>query len=230
MTGASRFGSIGTRDEAKEFGLHLCAMKIICIGRNYAQHAVELGNAIPEEPLFFLKPDSAVHLNKHPFYLPDWSNDIHYEVEVIVRINRLGKAIAPQFASKYYEEVGLGIDFTARDVQEACKAKGHPWERAKAFDHSAVVSQRWFPVTDFPAGIQGLAFQLKRNGEVVQNGNTRDMLFPVDDLIAHVSRYMTLKVGDLLYTGTPAGVGRVEPGDELEGFLEGESCFRVAVK
>lgn len=205
-------------------------MKIICIGRNYALHAAELGNAVPAEPLFFLKPDSAIHLHKHPFYLPDWSDDIHYEVEVVVRINRLGKAIEPRFAHKYYDEVGLGIDFTARDVQAECKAKGHPWERAKAFDHSAVVSQQFFPLADFTQGIQGLAFTLERNGEVVQTGDTRDMLFPVDDLIAYVSRYMTLKVGDLLFTGTPAGVGRVEPGDVLEGFLEGGSCFRVPVK
>lgn len=205
-------------------------MKIICIGRNYAEHAVELGNAVPEEPLFFLKPDSAVHLHKHPLYLPDWSEDIHYEVEVVVRIDRLGKSIEPRFAAKYYSEVGVGIDFTARDVQAECKAKGHPWERAKAFDHSAVVPQRWFPLTAFSQGIQGLAFELHKNGEVVQTGNTRNMLFPVDELIAHVSRYMTLKVGDLLFTGTPAGVGRVVPGDLLEGFLEGEPCFRVAIK
>lgn len=205
-------------------------MKIICIGRNYAQHAAELGNAIPSEPLFFLKPDSALQLQKHPFYLPDWSDDIHYEVEVVIRINRLGKAIAPQFAAKYYAEVGLGIDFTARDVQQRCKEKGHPWEKAKAFDGSAVVSREWRALSDFPAGVQGLNFALHKNGETVQTGHTGDMLFPVDALIAHVSKYMTLKVGDLLFTGTPAGVGRVVPGDVLEGFLEGERAFRVQVK
>ena len=205
-------------------------MKIICIGRNYALHAAELGNAIPEEPLFFLKPDSALQLQKHPFYLPDWSDDIHYEVEVVIRINRLGKAIEPAFAAKYYAEVGLGIDFTARDVQQRCKEKGHPWEKAKAFDGSAVVSRDWRPLSDFPAGVQNLNFTLEKNGIPVQTGNTSDMLFPVDQLIAHVSKYMTLKVGDLLFTGTPAGVGRVVPGDVLEGFLEGERAFRVQVK
>lgn len=205
-------------------------MKIICIGRNYAMHAAELGNPIPSEPLFFLKPDSAVHLFKHPFYLPEWSSEIHFEVEVVVRINRLGKAIESRFAHKYYNEVGLGIDFTARDIQAQCKEKGHPWERAKAFDGSAVVSKHWFSLDELEVGVQDLTFQLNRNGEQVQIGNTKDMLFSVDELIAHVSRYMTLKVGDLLFTGTPAGVGRVESGDVLEGFLEGQSCFRVAIK
>lgn len=193
-------------------------------------HAAELGNPIPSEPLFFLKPDSAVHLFKHPFYLPEWSSEIHFEVEVVVRINRLGKAIESRFAHKYYNEVGLGIDFTARDIQAQCKEKGHPWERAKAFDGSAVVSKHWFSLDELEVGVQDLTFQLNRNGEQVQIGNTKDMLFSVDELIAHVSRYMTLKVGDLLFTGTPAGVGRVESGDVLEGFLEGQSCFRVAIK
>jgi 2-keto-4-pentenoate hydratase/2-oxohepta-3-ene-1,7-dioic acid hydratase in catechol pathway len=205
-------------------------MKIICIGRNYADHALELGNAVPAEPLFFLKPDSALQLQKHPFYLPDWSDDIHYEVELVVRINRLGKSIEERFASKYYAEVGLGIDFTARDVQQTCKEKGHPWEKAKAFDGSAVVSKNWLALSDFESGIQGIEFSLHRNGEVVQKGNTKDMIFPVDSLIAYVSRYLTFKVGDLLFTGTPSGVGRVESGDLLEGFIEGTPCFRVQVK
>lgn len=205
-------------------------MKIICIGRNYGLHAKELGNAIPDEPLFFLKPDSALQLQKHPFYLPAWSDDIHYEVELVIRINRLGKAIEPRFAHKYYAEVGLGIDFTARDIQQQCKEKGHPWEKAKAFDGSAVVSRQWWPLSDFPQGVQNLNFELHQNGEVVQVGNSQDMIFPVDDLIAYVSNFLTLKVGDLLFTGTPAGVGRVQSGDVLEGFLEGESCFRVQVK
>lgn len=193
-------------------------------------HASELGNPIPSEPMFFLKPDSAVHLFKHPFYLPEWSSDIQYEVEVVVRINRLGKAIEPRFAHKYYNEVGLGIDFTARDIQARCKELGHPWERAKAFDSSAVVSKQWFPLDEFKGGVQNLSFHLERNGERVQKGNTQDMLFPVNELISYVSRYMTLKVGDLLFTGTPAGVGSIQSGDVLEGFLEDQSCFRVDIK
>ena len=205
-------------------------MKIICIGRNFAKHAKELGNTLPEQPLFFLKPDSAVLPHRHPFVIPEWTNDVHYEVELILRINRLGKYIQPEFAHRYFTEVGLGIDFTARDIQQACKANGHPWERAKAFDGSAVVSNRFVPLADLGKAVDELTFRLEKNGEVVQEGNSADMLFHPHDLIADVSTVMTLKMGDLLYTGTPEGVGPVAPGDVLEGFLEGTSMFEINVR
>lgn len=204
-------------------------MKIICIGRNYAKHAQELGNAIPEEPLFFLKPDSAILPYRHPFFIPDWTRDVHYEVELIVRINRLGKYIQPEFAHRYYEEIGLGIDFTARDIQKECKEKGRPWEKAKAFDGSAVVSKDFLPLKDV-GEIGNVPFSLKKNGELVQNGHSSDMLFHVDQLIAHVSQFMTLKIGDLLFTGTPEGVGPVQAEDELEGFLGDTSMFQIQVR
>lgn len=209
---------------------HLCRMKLICIGRNYAEHASELGNAVPKEPMFFLKPDSAILMHRHPFYLPDWTTDVHYEVEVLVRINRVGKSIAQEFAHRYYSEVSLGIDFTARDVQANLKAAGHPWEKAKAFDGSAVVPRTWISLEELQADIQNLPFSLKRNGAVVQSGNTADMLFSVDQIIAHISRFMTLKVGDILFTGTPAGVGPVSPGDALTGDLCGRTLFEVEIR
>jgi 2-keto-4-pentenoate hydratase/2-oxohepta-3-ene-1,7-dioic acid hydratase in catechol pathway len=195
-------------------------MKIVCIGRNYGDHAKELSNPIPEEPLFFLKPDSAIIPNRNPLVIPEWTNDMHYEVEVVVRINRLGKYIEPQFARKYYSEVGIGIDFTARDVQAECKAKGHPWEKAKAFDGSAGIG----------GDVQNLTFSLNKNGEQVQLGNTGDMLFKVDYLVSYVSRYMSWKMGDLLFTGTPAGVGPVVAGDTLEAFLEDKKLLKVNVR
>ena len=204
-------------------------MKIVCIGRNYADHAKELGNAVPAEPLFFFKPESAVLHKDHPFTIPEWTTDCHFEVELIVRMDRAAKWIAPEHAARCYTTVGLGIDFTARDVQAELKAAGKPWEKAKAFDGSAVVSQEFVPLVDLGGDIQDLHFSLLRNGEPVQVGHTADMLFPVDDLIAHVSRYSTWKTGDLLFTGTPAGVGRVHAGDHLEGRLGERTVFSVDV-
>lgn len=204
-------------------------MKIICIGRNYAKHAAELNNPIPEEPVVFLKPDTAILLKKHPFFIPEHSNEVHHEIEVVVKINRLGKHIEPRFAHKYYDEIGLGIDFTARDVQAKCKEKGLPWEKAKAFDGSAAVS-RFIKLSDLNKPITDIDFHLDINGNTVQKGNTKNMLFPVDELIAHVSKYFTLKTGDLIFTGTPAGVGKVEREDLLELYLEGERIFYFNVK
>jgi 2-keto-4-pentenoate hydratase/2-oxohepta-3-ene-1,7-dioic acid hydratase in catechol pathway len=204
-------------------------MKIICIGRNYAEHAAELGNSLPNEPLFFLKPDSAVLAHRHPFYIPDWTNDVHYEVELLVRISKLGKAIAPEFADRYYDAISLGIDFTARDIQAEVKSKGQPWEKAKAFDGSAVIGRQWIPLEELNGGIQEQAFHLNRNGDVVQHGQAKDMIFDVNQIIAHVSRFMTLKLGDVIFTGTPSGVGPVQVGDVLEGFLGDRSMFRVSV-
>ncbi len=204
-------------------------MKIICIGRNYAKHAAELNNPIPQEPVVFLKPDTAILLKKHPFFIPEHSNEVHHEIEVVVKINRLGKHIEPRFAHKYYDEIGLGIDFTARDVQAKCKEKGLPWEKAKAFDGSAAVS-RFFKLKDLKKSISNIDFHLDINGKTVQKGNTENMLFPVDELIAHVSKYFTLKTGDLIFTGTPAGVGKVHRDDLLELYLEGERIFYFNVK
>lgn len=204
-------------------------MKIICIGRNYVAHAKELGNEIPEEPVIFMKPDSALLRNNDPFYIPDWSNDVHYELELVVRINRLGKSIERKFANRYYSEVGLGIDFTARDLQNQLKDKGLPWEKSKAFDRSAVIGNEFIPVTELsdPASIK---FQLKLNGKTVQDGDSALMIFPIDELIFQISKYFTLKIGDLIYTGTPAGVGPVKIGDRLEGFLEGRKMFDFQIK
>lgn len=205
-------------------------MKIICIGRNYAKHARELGNDLPTRPLFFLKPDSAVLPARHPFVIPEWTNDVHYEVEVILRINRLGKYIQPEFAHRYFAEVGLGIDFTARDIQQECKTKGHPWERAKAFDGSAVISSDFLNLADIGKNVDELDFRLEKNGEVVQQSNTSNMLFHPHDLIAEVSTVMTLKMGDLMFTGTPEGVGAVADGDLLEGYLQDQKMFSVTVR
>ena len=205
-------------------------MKIICIGRNYKFHAEELGNKVPEEPLFFLKPDSAILTRKHAFYLPNWTDDVHYEVELVIKISKLGKGIQKKFAPRYYSMVGLGIDFTARDVQSELKSKGHPWEKSKGFDGSAVVSHEFIPLKDLGGDIQNLNFELKKNGEVVQSGNSSEMIFSVDDLIVYLSNYITLKTGDLIYTGTPAGVGPVKKGDLLTGTLEGNHMFDVRVR
>ena len=205
-------------------------MKIVCIGRNYADHAAELGNAVSAEPLFFFKPESAVLHKDHPFAIPEWTDDCHFEVELIVRMDRAAKWISEEHAGRCYTHIGLGIDFTARDVQSALKAKGKPWEKAKAFDGSAVVSRDWVPLTDLGGDVQDIRFALLKNGAVVQSGHTADMLFSVDALIAHVSKYSTWKTGDLLFTGTPAGVGPVQPGDRLEGRLDGRSMFTVDVR
>lgn len=204
-------------------------MKIICVGRNYVAHAKELNNEIPDEPVLFLKPDSALLRNNDPFYIPDWSNDLHHEVELIVKICKVGKNIEKKFAHRYYKEIGLGIDFTARDLQNKLKDKGLPWEKSKAFDHSAVVCREFVAVDSF-TNRNAIQFRLEINGKMVQEGNSELMIFPVDEIIAHVSKYFTLKIGDLIYTGTPAGVGPVKIGDHLEGFMEGEKKFDFMVK
>ncbi len=202
-------------------------MKIICIGRNYAKHIEELENERPTEPVIFLKPDSAKLPKKMPLFIPPWSNGIHYEVELLVKINRVGKYIEPKFAHKYYQEIGLGIDFTDRELQSKLKAKGLPWEKAKAFDGSAVISP-FFDKKNFD--LANTSFQLLKNGETVQDGNTKNMLWKIDDLIAHISQYFTLKKGDIIFTGTPAGVGQVQENDLLAGVLEGETVFNVKIK
>ncbi len=204
-------------------------MKIVCIGRNYADHAAELGNSVPSEPLFFFKPESAILHKDHPFAIPEWTEDCHFEIELVVRMDRAAKWIDEAHAARCYTQVGLGIDFTARDIQKELKAAGKPWEKAKAFDGSAVLSREWLPLEGLGGDIQNIRFSLERNGELVQQGHTADMLFSVDALIAHVSKYSTWKTGDLLFTGTPAGVGRVQPGDRLEGFLGGRSMFKLDV-
>lgn len=203
-------------------------MKIICIGRNYVEHAKELNNPLPEYPIFFLKPDSALLLKNKPFYLPEFSSDIHHEIEVVVKINRLGKHIEEKFSHRYYDEISLGIDFTARDLQGKCKEKGHPWEIAKAFDYSAPLGE--FVKLSQYEGINTLNFELYKNDALVQKGNTADMIFNVDKIIEYVSKFLTLKIGDLIYTGTPAGVGPVAIGDILTGKLEGETIFSFEVK
>ena len=203
-------------------------MKIICIGRNYSEHAKELGNETPKEPVFFLKPDTAISPKGHPFFIPDFSNNVHYEVELVVRINRLGKHIEEKFSHKYYEQIGLGIDFTARDIQQELKEKGLPWEKAKGFDGSAVISRKYLDKKELE--LADLNFSLKKNGTVVQSGNTQQMLFKIDQIIAYISQFYTLKIGDLIYTGTPAGVGQVNPGDVLEGFIEEQKMFEVKVR
>lgn len=207
-------------------------MKIICIGRNYAQHITELhdGGTAPAEPLFFLKPDTALLRNNDPFYIPSFSKDLHYECELVVRINRVGKGIEERFAHRYYDQVGLGIDFTARDLQREAIARGLPWEQCKAFDHSAALSPEFVALTELGGKVQELHFELTINGEVRQRGDTSQMLFHVDRLIASVSQYMTLRIGDLLYTGTPAGVGAVHPGDTLRATLEGHELLNFDIR
>lgn len=194
-------------------------MKIICIGRNYVAHARELNNEVPAEPVFFMKPDSSLLRNNDPFYIPDWTKEVHHEIELVIRINRLGKNIQERYAHRYYNEIGLGIDFTARDVQDELKKKGLPWEKAKAFDNAAVISNRFIPVSDLPDQ-NSINFQLNINENTVQSGNSNLMIFNFNEIIAHVSKYITLKIGDLIYTGTPAGVGPVKINDQLEGYLE----------
>lgn len=202
-------------------------MKIICIGRNYAAHIEELGNERPEHPIIFMKPDTALLQNDEPFYHPDFSNDIHHEVEVLVKINKKGKSIPQEFASDYYDEIGLGIDFTARDWQTILKEKGYPWEIAKAFNGSAPVSQ-FFPKED--RDMSNVHFRLEKNGEEVQNGNTSLMLWSIDEIISYVSRFILLKTGDIIFTGTPKGVGQVKVGDRLVGYMEDKKMFDFEVK
>ncbi len=201
-------------------------MKIICIGRNYIDHAKEMGKEVPKKPMFFLKPNSAILPKRNPFFIPDFSNEIHYEVELIVKINKLGKSIATNFANTYYKQIGLGIDFTARDIQQKCKEKGHPWEIAKAFDNSAVISEEFIDIKS----LKEINFSLKKNGQIVQKGNSKEMVFSIDEIINHVSKYMTLKIGDIIFTGTPSGVGPVKIGDTLEGFINKEKMFSLNIK
>lgn len=203
-------------------------MKIICVGRNYAEHANELNNDVPTEPVIFLKPETSVVLKKNPFFIPDFSDDVHYEAELIVRINRLGKNIQAKFAHKYFNEVSVGLDFTARDVQSKLKQKGLPWEKAKAFDGSAAIG-KWMSVNELGKS-SDFQFHLLKNGEKVQNGNTSDMIFDIAALISHISSYFTLKIGDIIFTGTPAGVGKVERGDKLDLYLEGNQVLGLNVK
>lgn len=203
-------------------------MKIICIGRNYTDHIAELENEKPENPVVFLKPDTAILLKGQPFFIPEFSQDVHYEVEVLVRINRIGKHIQPKFASKYYDEISLGIDFTARDLQAQLKAKGLPWEKAKGFDGAAVVG-KWIAKQELPS-VDKLNFALNKNNETVQESNTALMLWKIDELIAYISQFFTLKIGDIIFTGTPAGVGPVVINDVLVGELEGRELFNIKVK
>lgn len=203
-------------------------MKIICVGRNYAKHIEELKNQRPEQPVLFMKPDSSVILKNNPFVIPKFSSDIHYEVEVLVKINKIGKHITREFACDYYQQIGLGIDFTARDLQGQLKAKGLPWERAKGFDGSAMIGQ--FVDKQTLGDLENLDFSLQKNDQVVQTGNTRDMLWKIDELIEYISKYFTLKIGDIIFTGTPAGVGPVSHNDQLIGFINNQEFFSLKIK
>ncbi|WP_242119738.1 fumarylacetoacetate hydrolase family protein [Aestuariivivens sediminicola] len=203
-------------------------MKLICIGRNYTEHIKELENERPSEPVVFLKPDSAILLKNQPFFIPDFSDDVHHEVEILVKIDRIGKYIDKKFAHKYYSEIGLGIDFTARDLQAKLKAKGLPWEKAKSFDGAAVIG-KWVRKNEIK-DINNIAFFLKKNDTIVQNGNTSHMLWKIDEIIEYVSKYFTLKIGDIIFTGTPAGVSRVVANDKLTGYLENKTMFSITVK
>ncbi len=202
-------------------------MKIICIGRNYAKHIEELANEKPTSPVVFLKPDSAILQKNNPFFIPPFSNDVHYEVEILVKINKVGKFIDVKFAHKYYDEIGLGIDFTARDIQDQCKEKGLPWEKAKAFDGSAVIGE-FYPKKQFD--LDTISFQLYKNNTLVQDGKSNTMLWKIDELIAYVSQYFTLKKGDIIFTGTPEGVGKVSENDVLKGVIENKEAFQIRVK
>jgi len=204
-------------------------MKIICIGRNFTEHAKELGNEKPSEPVLFLKPDTALLRNNAPFFIPDFSKEIHHEVEIVVKINRLGKNIQPKFAHKYFSEIGLGIDFTARDLQFKLRDKGLPWEKAKAFDSSAVISKKFITKSEL-GDLNKLTFRLEKNGKKVQEGSTSQMIFNIEDIICYVSKFFTLKIGDLIYTGTPSGVGKVNINDELTGYLKDKKLFEFKIK
>ena len=201
-------------------------MKIICIGRNYSDHVKEMGNSISKSPIFFLKPNSALLPKRNPFFIPNFSNEIHYEVELVYKIKKVGKSIDQSFSKNYYSEIGLGIDFTARDLQEECKKNGHPWEIAKSFDQSALVSENFMDLNS----LNKLNFSLLKNGEIVQESNVNKMIFNIDQIISYVSNYMTLKTGDLIFTGTPSGVGPIKIGDCLEGFINDKSMFKVNIK
>ena len=203
-------------------------MKLICIGRNYTEHIKELENEKPEHPVLFLKPDTAILLKKQPFFLPDFSNDVHHEVEILVKIKKVGKHIQKKFAHKYYDEIGLGIDFTARDIQKQLKEKGLPLEKAKSFDGAAVIGD-WINTSHFE-NVDAIPFSLQKNDDLVQQGNTSHMLWKIDEIIEYVSKYFTLKIGDIIFTGTPAGVGKVVANDKLKGFIEQQELFSITVK
>jgi len=203
-------------------------MKIICIGRNYQDHISELKNAIPDKPLFFMKPDTALLPKRTPFYIPDFTNDLHYECELVVKICKVGKNISEKFAHTYYEEIGIGIDFTARDLQEECKQKSHPWEIAKAFDNSAPISEKFIHKSELD--FSNIQFELKKNGAIVQQGNSNQMIFTIDKIIAYVSQFITLKIGDLIFTGTPSGVGRVVIGDRLIASINNQELLTLNIK
>lgn len=203
-------------------------MKIICIGRNYVEHAKELKNPVPEKPVFFMKPDTALLQKNNPFFYPEFSTNIHYETELVLKISRNGRHIEEEFARKYFDEIGIGIDFTARDIQAECKKKGLPWEIAKAFDQAAPVG-KFLPKTAFP-DMNNINFQLKINGEVRQTGNSNDMIFSFDNIIAYLSKFITLKTGDLIFTGTPGGVGPTAINDHFEAFVEGKKLLEFNVK
>ncbi|MFT4738069.1 MAG: acylpyruvate hydrolase [Cyclobacteriaceae bacterium] len=202
-------------------------MKIICVGRNYAAHAAELGNDKPKEPVIFLKPDTSLLKNNDPFYLPAFSNEIHHEIELLVKIKKEGKKVAQEYAHNYYDEIGLGIDFTARDLQSNLKENGLPWEIAKAFDHSAVISTF---ISKDSIDLANTAITLYKNDEIVQDGNTSNMLFSLDEIISYISTFFTLKTGDIIFTGTPSGVGPVAIGDRLRGTLDDQKMFEFDVK
>ena len=203
-------------------------MKIICVGRNYTDHIKELENNKPKEPVLFLKPDSSIILNNKPFFIPDFSQNIHYELELIIKISRLGKHIQEKFSHKYYDFIGLGIDFTARDLQSDLKSKGLPWEKSKAFDGSCFIS-KWINKSEFN-DVNNLNFNLDINGKTVQKTNSKLMLWKIDELISYISKFFTLKIGDVIFTGTPAGVGKVSIGDNLEGFIEDNKIFNLNIK
>ena len=203
-------------------------MKIICVGRNYTDHIKELENNKPKDPVLFLKPDSSIILNNKPFLIPDFSQNIHYELELIIKISRLGKHIQEKFSHKYYDFIGLGIDFTARDLQSDLKNKGLPWEKSKAFDGSCFIS-KWINKSEFN-DVNNLNFNLNKNGKTVQKTNSKLMLWKIDELISYISTFFTLKIGDVIFTGTPAGVGKVSIGDNLEGFIEDNKIFNLNIK
>lgn len=203
-------------------------MKILAIGQNYVEHNKELNSKNPTEPVVFMKPDTALLKNNKPFFIPDFTDELHYETELIVKINRLGKNIAKKYAHRYYAEIGLGVDFTARDIQRKLKSNGHPWEISKAFDNSAVIGN--FISLSEINDVQNIEFHLNINGKTVQQGNSKDMIFPVDELIAYISKFFTLKIGDILFTGTPVGVGKVQVGDRLEGYIFDQKMFDFKIK
>lgn len=203
-------------------------MKIVCVGRNYAAHIEELENERPDHPVLFIKPDTSILQKKQPFFIPHFTDDVHYEVELMVKIDRIGKHIEPEFAPKYYSKIGLGIDFTARMLQKELKAKGLPWEKAKAFDGSAVVG-KWVSKSNYE-NLNNLPFSLCKNGEIVQSATTQNMLWNIDEIIAYVSQFFTLKIGDIIFTGTPSGVSSVKPNDSLQGFIGDEEFFSIKVK